>query len=721
MNILGWLWRASLATSLGISPIAIDGRVVRWPAFARARTIGQMSTETIGSTVAKPGVEAVSRRGLETDAGAMRCAFLSDSGGIDEPRAQYALLLQEFQIHNDSQALIRGERFLQKFPEQLQRFPQAEAIVADLHRRQKRGTFGQKSRRTFPADFDNWSVEKKISYLVESLDEVETHDDDGMLADRSVAKLLAIGVPSVPALIDAFETDKRLTRDVYFKGGIVGANGRITTVRDCAINAVLKILDVSMRSILPEGKYRVSDNGDEAKAVAARLRSYWRKSRQVPAAELLMTNLTDPQSSGYASREAAAKLAHMLKAGGGIKVLQNPARLTSTRSQTPTFAQAILAAMDRDLKQHLDQPAKAWERRMVEREYFASIIELGDRKITAELTRRYKATRTTSERRLAAYAAYCLGEQQPMADFARRVEAGTLTLPKNDDPNLNPDDQLGNIELRDIINDLIHVGTPEADQALFAIATPQHPYCPLATSMILQLEPKETGENRVWFCHPYCLRILRREMDDKGRTDETIRIHARKLIRDTTFWGAEGPVPTFLKDSGPGWVAAHRYDRAAERMAELIFGSPPYSALLDDWRQRLASIKSLVDRFAGRYRRLTPFELKSLGYSEDEVLYIPGIQQHTRPATKADVTAHEAIFYLDGKRNLAQLHLPAVGIPKGHGSAMDDFGRPRRFIILQAEVDAKGNAIYGVVGTGGPRVARAEEFDEIKPIPTSAP
>jgi hypothetical protein len=705
---------------MAVTPVLIDARPTRPPELANLWMSRQSSSASDRSKAVGRSLATVPWRGLAVDSCAVLCAVLGDSARNDETDTEYAQLLQQFKLHNDSQALITGERFLPSFREHPQWYPQAEAIVADLHRRQKSGTFGKKPRRDFPAGFEKWSVQKKVAYLIESLDEFETRDDEGLLSDRCIASLLAIGTPCVPALINAFETDKRLTRDVSFKGNIVGSSGRVLTVRDCAINAVLKILDVSILSILPEGEYYVTDTDADAKRVADHLRAYWRKSREVSFVELMLRILNDPQSSGSATREAATKLAHSVRAAGGIMVLQKSSKLTSTRSGTPTFAQVILAAMDRDLKQHLDQPEKAWERRFIEREYFDSIIELGDREITGELTRRYQAAPTTLERRLAAYAAYWLGERRPMADFARRVEAGTLILPKNDDSHLNADDQLGNVELRDIIDDLIRAGTPEADRALFAIATPRHPYCPLATSMILDQYPQETGENRVWFCHPYCLRILRREMDNKGRTDESLRIRGQQLIRVKKSSGSEESLPAFLRNSGPGWVAARRFDQAAERIADLIFGSLPYSALLDDASQRLAALKLLVDRFPGRYRRLTPLELKSLAFSQDEVLFIPDIRQLTRPATKADVAAHVAIFSLDGNRSLPNFQLPAVGIPKGHASAIDDVSRPRRFIILQAEVDSHGNPIYGVVGPGGPRMARAEEFSEIKPIPTSA-
>jgi hypothetical protein len=691
-----WLWRVSLAISLGIT-IPMDAFPMR----------------LLQSVIAKSA--------LTLDSVVAPCAYVQELGPDEDPEREYAQLLEQFRMHNDAHALITGERLLRNCPDQRQAFPQAEAIVADLRRRQKRGTLGIRARSDIAAGFGKWSAQKKIAYLIDSLDEVEYRDDQGLFEDRRVASLIAIGAAAIPALIDAVETDKRLTRSVYFKGGTVSASGRVMSVRECALNAALKALDIDMSFIRREGEHFTEDSDVAAKALAARLRAYWRKSREVPFVDLMMMIINDPQATGDATREAAAKLAHYVKAIRGNRALSDPSKSALRKLETSAPAQAILGALDRDLKRYdLGQPTNAWERRLIENGYLESISDIGDRSIAREFVRRYEAARTTHERRLCAYAAYTLGERGPMADFARRVEAGTLTLPANDNPSVDADGQPGNLELRDIIDDLIRARTAEADRALFAIATPRHPYCAVATSRLLELQPQAALENRVWFCHPYCLCILRREMDNEAQSDETIRIQGQKLIHETKTSMSLAALPASLRNPGLTRVVARRCDQAAERVADLIFGLPPYVALQNDAPQKLAAIKWLVDRFAGRYRRLTPPELKSLAFSQDEVLFMPDIRPLTRPATQADVTAHDAIFHLDGKRSLANLQLPAVGVPKKDEAAVDDFGRPRRFIILQAEIDSGGNTVYGVIGAGNARMVRADEFNEIKPIPRSA-
>jgi hypothetical protein len=61
--------------------------------------------------------------------------------------------------------------------------------------------------------------------------------------------------------------------------------------------------------------------------------------------------------------------------------------------------------------------------------------------------------------------------------------------------------------------------------------------------------------------------------------------------------------------------------------------------------------------------------------------------------------------------------LPAIGIPrKPIASSRDGYGRQRRAIIVQAEVDATGNTLLGMIEDGIPRTAKPDEFSAIKPF-----
>jgi len=175
----------------------------------------------------------------------------------------------------------------------------------------------------------------------------------------------------------------------------------------------------------------------------------------------------------------------------------------------------------------------------------------------------------------------------------------------------------------------------------------------------------------------------------------------RKLLTDAAFF-----------ETTP---SEQRCYQAEERLIELIFGWTAYEPFRKAPDEVVRSFKLLFDRFPNGYRRLTQPELESLNIDPGAILYIPQFVPLTRPATPADVTAGMAVFSLNGKRELAALKLPAVGAPKNSSEpANDKFGRPRRFIIVQAEVDGNGNTIYGVIGDGFPRTAKPEEFISVK-------
>jgi hypothetical protein len=87
-----------------------------------------------------------------------------------------------------------------------------------------------------------------------------------------------------------------------------------------------------------------------------------------------------------------------------------------------------------------------------------------------------------------------------------------------------------------------------------------------------------------------------------------------------------------------------------------------------------------------------------------------------RLGTADDVKAGRAVFQLNGQGKLAPLQLPAVAFLRQPQHARR---RPRPAMIVQAEIDAGGKTIYGVIGDGAARTARSEELTGIKPIKKS--
>jgi hypothetical protein len=689
-------------------------------------------------------------RGQATDS-AVRC---------DLAEQECAHMLESFMQRADEQALAAGERFLKANCEEKGSFKlrQAEAIVIDLKRRKKQGSFGKQREATLPRDIGRWSAERKIAYLIDALDEIDL--ENGGTRGQRMATLIAIDEPAVPALLDAIERDERLTRLVEFKGGRVSSNAYVTTVADLELDAVMAILRVDLTPNAPAGEGLLPGGGLDRKRVPMLLRAYWKTYGKFPFDERMMKIITDPHSRAEATREAAANLAHLdeLRVPGhwyGLTMssldrqpdpqpLRSPGPVVA-KFTNPTAAQAILAAMDRDLKiydsvlpdpqtlRFLPDPRQQaylrdWGRRWIEHVYFESLIDLGDQRIAAELVRRLRSAKTIRERRLLASAANQLGTPGPMADFARDVENGTLELPSNDVPNLRANDEPATVELHDIIRDLIRTGTPAADRALFAIAAPQHRYYEIAACRLLVSKPGLFDGANVWFSHPYCLRILRHELENKDPSCEVLGLSRQKLLAETK----EGKRPGDPSGARLEWLAhevlhpsqavdaIERRYQAAERIQRLVLGWPAYhpGRKEDDLAQ---ATMLLFDRFPSAFRRLTSSELESLGFDREEILFVPDLKPLGRPATEGDVKAGRAIFHLGAKARLADLQLPAVAIPKRPDPAPDKFGRRRRFLILQAEVDDSGNTVYGVVGDGIPRTAKPEEFAAIRPIDKGVP
>src|SRR5262249_23477626 len=94
----------------------------------------------------------------------------------------------------------------------------------------------------------------------------------------------------------------------------------------------------------------------------------------------------------------------------------------------PTTAEAVLAAMDRDLA-HDDAGAETDHNRAYhEPVYFAALIRLADDRIAPELARRAAKEPNALMRVRYAHASFRLGRSQAMLDFASDFAAGKVAL-----------------------------------------------------------------------------------------------------------------------------------------------------------------------------------------------------------------------------------------------------------------------------------------------------
>jgi hypothetical protein len=642
----------------------------------------------------------------------------------------FAAMVHAYMVRADGEALAHGERLLRLYPDIVKtEYPQADAIVGELKRRKAKGTFGKEPPNGWPKGFDSWETKKKIAWLIDSLEEVDVRQwgQPGGVSlgmDRRVAALIDIGDAAVPALIDAVEKDDRLTRSVHFWRDFARSR-TVLGVRESALTAVMSILKVRVFEPRSTGDNFTARGPRGAAEVARRLREYWKTYGGLRYDERMMKTVADPQADFEAVREAAHNLGSLGEKRTlattvfsdwlGVPAKQpNPAVAKFTR---PTVAEAILAAMDRDLAHH-DAGGHTqlydYERRRIEDSYLGPLVELGDKRIAAELARRWKTATAIRMRRKYALACHDLGDPEPLKIYARDVKDGSLVLPGNNQPNTNENDQPGTVELDGIVASLVHAETAECDRALYALADPNHPYHALVVRRVLSAGPHSLDDDSVWLRHPFCLSILRDPLNDTMPTGATWTIEGNSLVWTSDRGSSSGSIPEYLADPATRrqQAAERKCDEVAVKMGELVLGLPSYSPLMKDADARLATIKKLLDRYKGRFRSLTATEAESLGLSAWNPMFVPDVRPLGRAATADDVAKGLAVFQLDGKGKRADAKLPAVATLRG---GMHSKESPR-VIVVQAEVGQDGKTTYGIIGGGDIRAAAADALVGIKPI-----
>jgi hypothetical protein len=531
-----------------------------------------------------------------------------------------------------------------------------------------------------------------------------------LAADRRVKELIRLGDAAIPALIQALESDERLTRSVHFWRDFARSR-TVLSVQEARLVAVMSILRVRMFEPGATGDNFTSHGNEVAKEMAGRVRAYWKEYGHLPFDERMMKVLTDPKTSFEAKREAAYNIGHLGEDRTIATTVFSDRRLRErtgpnpavVKFNNPTAAEAILMALDADLKAHAD----------VEDTYLFPLIELGDKRTAADLRRRSQTADSVWLRRKWAYAAHKLGESEPLKRFADDFRAGHIRLPARDRAVTDDNDQSRSAELLGIVQSLASARLPEADRALDALADPQHPCHGLAAKRVLN-ERAGWGDSEGWFVHPYCLRILRMALDDTTPTGTTCAIEKDQLVdKGKNSEGSTG-VPEFLADPAIRRDKAQERacDTAAKKLRELVVGLPLCHPLFKDADQRLAALKAGFDRFAGRHRQANRNESESLRLSPGSTVYFLDFTILDRAATAEDVKAAKAVFHLAGKGIRADLALPAAAVLKRGENKQD----PPPVLIVQAEVGPDGQVTYGVIMKDDIRAVPGRELTNIKPF-----
>jgi hypothetical protein len=683
----------------------------------------------------------------------------------------FACAVHSYMVRADAEALFYLRRMKAYHPDAMKAavggedggrardvFPQAALLLAELERREKEGNFNNPPA-AHPADLKEWPVERRVAYWIAQLQEVDARQNGQpggveLGEDERIRALVAIGDSAVPALIECLEADARLTRSVHFWRDF-SQDRTVLGVREAALTALMSILRVRVFEPVSTGDNFTGRGPAAAKDTTARIRAYWKTYGSMPFDVRMMTVLRDERATPAAWREAAANLGEYgVERSYGTTVFTGRAGRDRDPSQphplvgtfkAPTVAEALLAAMDRNLRAEELEKSEGFHGGWgIDVAYLVPLTELGDRAIVPTLRKRLDAARTTRMRRLLAWACFELGETEPMDAYAADVVAGRI--------GAGPEwggGEAARVELDQTVRTLLRVAPRHggADRALHALADAKNPLHHRVAARVR--DARSSFDDGWWVAHPFALRILRPGLDDLQPTGSTVAIEhgkdGERLTSKTHDGSGSMGLPALLRDPAVRRERAEERacDVAAERISKLIAGVRPYHVLLKDADARLVELRAFVDRHQLALRPATYPERDLLGSTWDP-LHLLDVKRLGRGATAADVVAGRALFHFDGKGVEADQPLPAVAtlkrdLPPDRAPTSDDVAadrayeswkdepgqkEPRRIriwqtrevLVVQAERGPDGKVTYGYVARHEMGTATEDEVATIKPL-----
>lgn len=655
----------------------------------------------------------------------------------------FAGAVHAYLVGQDAEALTYAERLAKLYPDHVDQFGPGAKLLGELRRRKSEGSFHDATRppttmpTTFAAGFGDWPVERQVSQLIHDLQDVEARQQGqpggvDLSADPRVERLIEIGDPAVPALIDCIDNDERLTRSIHFWRDFAQSRG-ILSVREAALVAVQSILGTTIFEPVATGDDFTARGEDLAKATARQLRAYWNAYGNLPFDRRMMKILTDPAAKPAALREAASNLANM----GGQRRIGTMVWTTRVHRRPgpspivgkftkPTVAEAILAARDRDVAALPTPSKRQWlppdqDVERVDDGYAEDLIALGDRAIVSELLRRVTMAQTVREKRLWSTVAQQLGDDRPLRALAAAFEAGSIPLPANGSDIDNPLEQPGNRELGSLIACLSAAHTDYCEKALNALETPMHPYAGAALACAMYaVDQPQYGVQDVWLAHPFHVRLLAPMLEDRTPTGGTWTRDGdyARLTGGTGHcaWTALPPPAERIGVRVAQSAPERRCDWAAIHLSECLIGVPAYNPLMGDAEARLDALRAYLSRYGSRLRPLEYIEMSAAQFDAGRLaaMFVPDLVIDSHPATAGDVASGKAIFAAgQGASPVANVKLPALGTVR-------DTNGVERVLVVQAERDASGRVRYGIIARRQIRAVAADELSELKALGEAA-
>ncbi len=646
-----------------------------------------------------------------------REAYLSKMRELFANRA-FQMMAYSFSAFDDQQALNHADRLQRVYSLELgdERAVVVASILDSLKKRQKDGTFGKKPDKDPPKDFDKWETSKKVAYLIESLQYLNERCNGKSYSYYTFheawcfKKLKDCGEEAIQALIDALEKENRYSRSIWTYLGFAefGAT-EVIPVSAILIELITEILPQPVFDPAPKKAESDQHKKRSPQETAAYYRRFWKEYGHLTTPERYMKMLTGETVPLQIRREVSGRLARLVSNRSG----PNPIQEKFTK---PTIAEAILALRD-DEQQRYDEELKKEEgekrtpdqiaviKSRIDSRFFDDLFVLGDKRIVAELGKRFSESKDTLERVNLADCCFELGELKYIRIMVKEFNEGKIEVGSK------------GAKLRvfeRILLALIWSKDPEMEKVFNALLQPTHTHHKLLRELVLAI-PDDYEQNR-YQEYTYFIPILRRALDDKTPMGVTYSIKGKRIyISGKGRREINHEIPSFLITSGKikAETELRVCDCAAEKLSDILYGIPEYHPLADDGEGQLKQLRAAYDECKFTFRPMDRVERDFFKVESIRSAFLPKIKQLEQPATPDDVKSGKAIFHLEGKGKPADLKLPACATLKGDEKKV----KPEPVLIVQAERNDKGEIVYGGITRRGVRTFTEKEVTEIKPLP----
>ncbi|GEM_PF-3233531 len=385
-------------------------------------------------------------------------------------------MIHAYAARDDKEAERQAAWLKERFPHYAK--AQRTRVEKELTRRKEQDRYGKKvDLEATPKGYDQWPAEQQAAYWIDLLDEGDEEQDGqpggvDLGAHITIRKLVEIGDPALPALLDTLETDHRLTRSVHY-WRVHHPSRTILTVREAALVAIMDILQEDFFFELASTGDSFSSRGDaEAKKVADQIRAYLTKWGHLPFPERMVAQMEDDTLSDNQRRGALVRLCYygspvqygtMFGVGDEEEHPRKGLHPDLARIQDPPVLTRVLQFMEADLKA---QNKRDHAGRMLW--YLELFDEIGERNILDYVPTFWTGTTHPHDRLELSLFAKRWGDSSYFETWLNEFREGEILLDGNDAQK--------RFRLKQYLNAIRGHATPEQQTNTFtALAKPEHP------------------------------------------------------------------------------------------------------------------------------------------------------------------------------------------------------------------------------------------------------